>query len=123
MLKRLYATGQSDRGFTLVEFPVVLVILGVLSGAAFSAVQEFSNQAVTTACKLDAINVETASAAYYEDNGRHATAIDNPTQSSTTLVGAKYLRQAPNSPKYTITYNPADGSVQGDVATTSCTGR
>jgi prepilin-type N-terminal cleavage/methylation domain-containing protein len=120
MLERLHTARHSDGGFTLVELPVVLVILGVLSSAAFSATQEFGDLAVTTACKVDTTNVETASAAYHADNGSHATAIDDPTHTSTTLVGAEYLREAPSSTRYTITYDPTDGSVQGDLGTTNC---
>jgi prepilin-type N-terminal cleavage/methylation domain-containing protein len=120
MLQGLRTVRHDDRGFTLIELQVVLVILGVLSSLAFSAAHSVHNQAVAIACRADMINVGVASAAYHAEYGTYATAIDDRTDPATTLVGARYLRQAPGSTRYTITYNPADGSVQGEVGSTPC---
>jgi prepilin-type N-terminal cleavage/methylation domain-containing protein len=110
MPQRLRAARRGDSGFTLVELQIVLVVLGVLSTAAFAAVRDVDGHGAAAACAAESFNVELASAAYHADNGGFATAIDDPAHSATTLVGAEYLQRAPDSTEYTITYDPADGS-------------
>jgi prepilin-type N-terminal cleavage/methylation domain-containing protein len=120
MRRGLIAARRSDGGYTLIELQVVVVIVGVLSGVGFAAVDAVKNRAVKAACVADLSNVETASSAYHAEYGSFATAIDDPPHTSTTLVGARYLRAAPGNGGYTIVYRPADGSVRGEVGATSC---
>src|SRR4051794_5203307 len=51
----------------------------------------------TAACQSDKKNVEIASEAYYALYRKYATAIDDATHSSDTLVGAHLLREAPTA--------------------------
>ncbi|HEY3716598.1 MAG TPA: prepilin-type N-terminal cleavage/methylation domain-containing protein [Jatrophihabitantaceae bacterium] len=114
MLQALREARQNEKGFTLIELLIVIVILGVLAGIVVFAVGAFNSDGVSAACKSDVKNVEIASEAYYAKVGGYATAIDDATHTATTLVGAKYLKEAPSSAKYTISYVPASGAVSGN---------
>src|SRR5689334_24402508 len=96
MLKRLRELRSDEGGFTLIELLIVVVILGVLAGIVVFAVSAFNNDGVTAACKSDVKNVEIANEAMYAKTGSYAA---NPA----ALVTAGYLKEAPNSTKYTVT--------------------
>ncbi|HEX9337141.1 MAG TPA: prepilin-type N-terminal cleavage/methylation domain-containing protein [Pseudonocardiaceae bacterium] len=98
MLQRLRAARASQSGFTLIELLIVIVILGVLAGIVVFAVSAFNNDGVAAACKSDVKNVEVASEAFYAKTGGWAAKVDD-------LV-PNYLKEKPNSNKYTITYAP-----------------
>jgi len=55
-------------------------------------------------------SVTVASEAYYAKTGGYATAIDDATHTSTTLVGGGFLHSAPDSTK-AITLNSTTGAV------------
>jgi prepilin-type N-terminal cleavage/methylation domain-containing protein len=109
MIKRIQALRGKDDGFTLIELLIVVVILGVLSGIVVFAVGAFNNDGVVAACKTDVKSVEVASEAYYAKTGGYATNID-------ALVLAKYLKEAPNSTKYTVNYDNTTGA----ASSTTC---
>lgn len=111
MLKRIQKLHRNDHGFTLIELLITVVILGILAAIVVFSVQNFNNDGVQAACKADMKNVEVASEAYYAKQTVPAYAPD-----IATLVSTKYLREAPGSTKYTITYDPATGNVTGDLA-------
>jgi prepilin-type N-terminal cleavage/methylation domain-containing protein len=96
-----------DRGFTLVELLVVIVVLGILSGIAVFGVARFRSDAQAAACKADTATVSTAADAYTASTGNYPADI-------ATLVGGEYLRSAPSSGTYafdvttkTVTRSPA----------------
>ena len=124
MRNRVQRLHQEDSGFTLIELLVTVVILGVLAAIVVFSVQNFKDDGVQAACKADLKNTEVASEAYYAKQTvpAYAASID-------VLVTSKYLREAPPtgalpSDKYAIAYNPADGTVTGDLTggavTTNC---
>lgn len=109
MLQRLRALRQNQSGFTLTELLIVIVILGVLTGIVVFAVGAFQDRGEAAACKTDKKNVEIAVEAYYAKTGGYPADV-------ATLVTANYLREAPNSTKYTIT--TAGGTVTASGACT-----
>lgn len=111
MLKRLREVRTNESGFTLIELLIVVVILGVLSGIVVFAVGQFNNDGVVAACKADIKNVEIAEEAMFAKTGNHAA-------SAAALVGAGYLKEEPNSDKYTVTLDPATHKVSGTVTST-----
>lgn len=63
-----HRSSQSDKGFTLVELLVVIVILGVLAGVVVFAVGGLSEQADANACKTDEKTLLTAIDGYRAKN-------------------------------------------------------
>jgi general secretion pathway protein G len=116
MMERIRRMREQE-GFTLIELLIVIVILGVLAAVVVFAVNGISDRGKASACKSDVKSVEVASEAYYAKNGSWATAIDDAGHSSTTLVGAGFLRSAPGTGNgYTITYTAGTGAVSSTPA-------
>jgi general secretion pathway protein G len=63
---------SADRGFTLVELLVVIVVLGVLAGVVVFAVNGISNRGQTSACAQDISTLRTAEESYYAVNSSYA---------------------------------------------------
>lgn len=57
-----------ERGFTLVELLVVIVILGVLAAVVVFAVNGITNKSKTSACQIEVRTINTANQAYYAQN-------------------------------------------------------
>jgi general secretion pathway protein G len=60
---------KQDKGFTLVELLIVIVILGILATVTVFAVRGITDQGQTSACSADRKTLETAVEAYYAKNG------------------------------------------------------
>jgi prepilin-type N-terminal cleavage/methylation domain-containing protein len=78
-------TGQ--QGFTLIELLVVIAVLAVLAGIVIFNVTGVTNRGNQAACQTDLKSVQTASDAYFNDNGSYPAGV-------ATLVPA-YLHTAP----------------------------
>jgi general secretion pathway protein G len=91
---------NQDKGFTLVELLIVIVILGILATVTVFAVRGITDQGEANACAVERRAVETAIEAYYTANGQ----VDAGQQSD--LV-PDYIKEAPTY--VTLTYT-ADGS-------------
>ncbi len=60
---------KQDKGFTLVELLIVIVILGILATVTVFAVRGITDQGQTSACDADKKTLETAVEAFYAQNG------------------------------------------------------
>ncbi len=76
---------DQDKGFTLVELLIVIVILGILATITVFAVRGITDQGQTSACDADQKTLQTAVEAYYAQFGNKV----NPTEAA--LVSAKLL--------------------------------
>lgn len=79
-------TKNKDKGFTLVELLIVIVILGILATVTVFAVRGITDQGQTSACKATGKTYEVAIEAFYAKNGSAV----NP--SGAQLVSAGLLR-------------------------------
>lgn len=75
-----------ERGFTLVELLIVVVILGILAGIVVFAVGNLTDNASTNGCDTEATTVETAAEAYKADTGAYPTAITDLTGGTDPLL-------------------------------------
>ena len=77
---------KKDKGFTLVELLIVIVILGILATVTVFAVRGITDQGQKSACDTDKRTIETAIEAFYAQKGTSV----NPTEAA--LVTAEFLR-------------------------------
>ena len=71
---------KQDKGFTLVELLIVIVILGILATVTVFAVRGITDQGKSSTCKADKKTLETAVEAWYAQNGTTS----NPTEAMLT---------------------------------------
>ncbi len=110
-----------ERGFTLVELLVVIVILGVLAAVVVFAVGGISNTSAASACKIEVRTINTANQAYYAKNNAFPTGADGPAdivalQGANLLSSGSGSASAPASPA-----KAAYSSTTGIYSTSVCT--
>jgi general secretion pathway protein G len=93
---------KQDKGFTLVELLIVIVILGILATVTVFAVRGITDQGRDSSCGTDKRTLETAIEAYYAQNG---TAV-HPT--AALLESGGFIRDLPTN--YTITAGSGTGA-------------
>lgn len=96
---------QRQRGFTLIEVMVVLVIIGVFAALVVPNVLERPDQARATAASSDVGSIMQALKLYRLDNGSYPTAqqglqalVEKPTTGKEPSNWRNYLEKLPNDP-------------------------
>jgi prepilin-type N-terminal cleavage/methylation domain-containing protein len=64
---------KNEKGFTLVELLIVIVILGILATIVVFSVRGLTGKANTNSCKIDHRSMSTAIEAYFADTGAYPT--------------------------------------------------
>jgi len=100
---------KKDKGFTLVELLIVIVILGILATVTVFAVRGITDQGQQSACKADQKTLEVAVEAYYAQFGKTVAATD------ALLVSSELLR----SPSTTFAV-AADGITVSPISGADC---
>ena len=68
-------TAKKDKGFTLVELLIVIVILGILATVTVFAVRGITDKGQENSCDVEKRSIETAFEAYYADNNADAGSV------------------------------------------------
>jgi prepilin-type N-terminal cleavage/methylation domain-containing protein len=75
-----------ERGFTLVELLIVIVILGILAGIVVFAVGNLTSNAKTNACNTEKSTIVAAAEAYKAQNGSYPAGMSTLTSGSGALL-------------------------------------
>jgi len=106
---------KSERGFTLIELMLVIVILGILAGVVIFATSGIVDRGNVAACKTDLKTIEVAVEAYRAKNGAYPPNLE-PTLVSTPdqflRPDASLVADTKTGDGYTIDYQ---GSGTGEV--------
>lgn len=105
-------TGKKDKGFTLVELLIVIVILGILATVTVFAVRGITDKGQENSCDVELRSIETATEAYFANTGSDAAAM-------TDLVGT-YLKSDPSA-RWSLTAGspPTIAAVTGGACDTT----
>ena len=101
---------KQDKGFTLVELLIVIVILGILATVTVFAVTGITNKGKTSACQSDAKTLQTAEEAFSANTGLY-TAVQQE------LVDAGLMHAV--STKYTVALVAAVAASAGPPVVTA----
>ena len=112
MRQRIRAIRENEKGFTLTELLIVIVILGVLTGIVVFAVGAFTNRGNQAACKSDRKAVEVAVEAYRAQTGKYPDAATSDLRIA-QLTGGNYLREPPSNNGYVVSIDDTGGAVSG----------
>ncbi len=108
---------KKDKGFTLVELLIVIVILGILATVTVFAVRGITDQGKTSACDTDKVTVQTAVETFL---AQYPGMMSGSTVQIPTLAvaaGAAWV----GSPAIAAQAMPVGTSFQGAAATTGAT--
>jgi prepilin-type N-terminal cleavage/methylation domain-containing protein len=97
---------QQDKGFTLVELLIVIVILGILATVTVFAVTGITTRGKDSACKSDLKTIQTAEEAQNANTGHYGTQAE--------LVSGGLLHAA--STNFNVVVNPAQAAQAGPPA-------
>ena len=113
---------QQDKGFTLVELLIVIVILGILATVTVFAVTGITTRGKDSACKSDLKTIQTAEEAQNANTGDYGTEDELVAGGLLHAVSSNYDVTPINSTdplildSYTIQIVSADCGVVGDDA-------
>jgi general secretion pathway protein G len=105
---------RQDKGFTLVELLIVIVILGILATVTVFAVRGITNQGQDSACEADLKTIQVAAEAFMAQEGRYPANLAE-------METEGFLRDS-SSQNWTYTHVPAAGATPENFTVVATTG-
>lgn len=68
---------RNQKGFTIMELMIVIVIIGILIAIAVPAYRNFTSRAQQAACESNQRTIESAAGLYFAEEGAHTADIDD----------------------------------------------
>lgn len=88
--------GRDERGFTLVEVLVTMVIIGILAGIAIPLFLHQREKAMDSQARSDVYNVALAEESHFVDHDSYATTVSTATPPASPPTGTVYYHQSPS---------------------------
>ncbi len=107
-LGQMTAQDRRDRGFTLVELMIVVVIIGILLAAAVASYASATASAYRSTCLADQRTLEKAALLYHTVHGEYPPDLD---ALAPLVIQEDATPTCPSDPDLEYTYDPASGSV------------
>jgi prepilin-type N-terminal cleavage/methylation domain-containing protein len=112
---------NQDKGFTLVELLIVIVILGILATVTVFAVRGITDKGQENACSVEQRTLDTAIEAFYAQNQADPAVVETvfAEDGSVTTAGLvpAYLKDAPDTDKFKFT--AADAAANAPILSSS----
>lgn len=84
-------TTEQDKGFTLVELLIVIVILGILATVTVFAVRGIQDRGEQSACEAEVQTVTAAAQAYYAQNNAYPSNVSELVTAGLLTKNAGYV--------------------------------
>jgi prepilin-type N-terminal cleavage/methylation domain-containing protein len=92
-------SNKKDKGFTLVELLIVIVILGILATVTVFAVRGITDKGQENSCQVEQRSIETAIEAHFADTGADPDGFvaPDPQPADTSYLVPDYLKDDPSA--------------------------
>jgi len=108
---------RNEKGFTLMELMIVIVIIGVLAAIGVPAYKGMTDKARKASCDANLRTVQTAVAMYYSEHGLYPADLTKATLSD--VDGNAYIENVEDVAKCPVDGTAYEVDAAGDVSCTS----
>ncbi len=108
----MFSVNRNEKGFTLIELVIIIVILGILAAVAIPKYQDMSSQAKEAAARGSLGNVRSAITIFYANQAVTTGSATWPTVAQLETANTVLANTMPKNP-YQLTANAPDSVVTG----------